>query len=70
MSPGKSWWVLTAGGSFLRAHPDPTAEQVLTGMDQNLCRCGAHRRIVAAILAATPRAQPLRPYDYTHPRQH
>ena len=43
--------ILTAY-SFLRQHPNPTAEEVIKGMDQNLCRCGAHVRIVAAILAA------------------
>jgi aerobic-type carbon monoxide dehydrogenase small subunit (CoxS/CutS family) len=43
--------ILTAC-DFLRKHPNPTAEEIVTGMDQNLCRCGAHVRIVAAILSA------------------
>jgi len=43
--------ILTAY-SFLRKHPNPTHEEVITGMEQNLCRCGAHLRIVEAILAA------------------
>ena len=43
--------ILTAYG-FLRQHPDPTHEEVIAGMNGNLCRCGAHVRIVAAILAA------------------
>ncbi|MEI6107750.1 MAG: (2Fe-2S)-binding protein [Opitutae bacterium] len=43
--------ILTAYG-FLRKHPNPTAEEVIAGMDQNLCRCGAHLRIVQAILTA------------------
>ena len=43
--------ILTAY-DFLRTHPDPTAEEVIAGMDQNLCRCGAHVRIVEAILTA------------------
>ena len=43
--------ILTAYG-LLRTNPNPTAEEVITGMDQNLCRCGAHVRIVAAILTA------------------
>ena len=43
--------ILTAY-SFLRANPDPTREQIVKGMDQNLCRCGAHPRIVAAIADA------------------
>jgi aerobic-type carbon monoxide dehydrogenase small subunit (CoxS/CutS family) len=43
--------ILTAYG-FLRTHPNPTHEEVIAGMDQNLCRCGAHVRIVEAILTA------------------
>jgi aerobic-type carbon monoxide dehydrogenase small subunit (CoxS/CutS family) len=43
--------ILTAY-AFLRTHPNPTHEEVIAGMDQNLCRCGAHVRIVEAILTA------------------
>ena len=43
--------ILTAYG-FLRAHPDPTREDIIAGMDRNLCRCGAHLRIVEAIHTA------------------
>ena len=43
--------ILTAYG-FLQKHPNPTHEEVIAGMDQNLCRCGAHVRIVEAILTA------------------
>jgi aerobic-type carbon monoxide dehydrogenase small subunit (CoxS/CutS family) len=43
--------ILTAYG-ILRSHPDPTAAEVIAGLDQNLCRCGAHLRIVEAILTA------------------
>lgn len=35
--------------SFLAANPRPTREQIITEMDGNLCRCGAHIRIVQAI---------------------
>ncbi len=38
---------------LLAAHPKPTREQIVQGMEGNLCRCGAHRRIVAAIEVAT-----------------
>ena len=38
--------------SFLRTHPQPTRAEVIAGMDNNLCRCGAHVRIVDAILEA------------------
>jgi aerobic-type carbon monoxide dehydrogenase small subunit (CoxS/CutS family) len=43
--------ILTAY-DFLRKHPHPTHDEVITGMDQNLCRCGAHGNIVEAILSA------------------
>ncbi len=43
--------ILTAH-DLLRRHPSPTRDQVIAGMNQNLCRCGAHPRIVDAILDA------------------
>jgi len=43
--------VLTAVG-LLRTNPNPTREQIIHGMEQNLCRCGAHTRIIDAIQAA------------------
>jgi carbon-monoxide dehydrogenase small subunit len=38
--------------SFLEASPMPTQEQIIAEMDGNLCRCGAHTRIVKAIQTA------------------
>ena len=35
--------------ALLQRHPDPTPEQIVSGMEGNLCRCGAHVRIVRAI---------------------
>lgn len=35
--------------ALLRANPKPSREAIVKGMEENLCRCGAHRRIVAAI---------------------
>jgi aerobic-type carbon monoxide dehydrogenase small subunit (CoxS/CutS family) len=43
--------VLTAVG-LLTKNPTPTREQIIRGMEQNLCRCGAHTRIVDAIQTA------------------
>lgn len=43
--------ILTAY-SLLRENPQPTREEIIEAMDQNLCRCGAHTRIVDAIQAA------------------
>ena len=41
---------------FLLAHPHPSREAIAAGMEDNLCRCGAHERILAAVEAAS-RAQ-------------
>jgi len=35
--------------SFLKKNPHATREQIVEEMDGNLCRCGAHPRIIAAI---------------------
>ncbi len=44
--------MILAAYSFLRTHPEPTREEIIEGMDGNLCRCGAHPRIVDAIASA------------------
>jgi len=38
--------------ALLLASPHPTREQIVRHMEDNLCRCGAHERIVEAIQAA------------------
>ncbi len=43
--------ILTAA-ALLRSHPHPTREQIIRGMEDNLCRCGAHTRIIDAIQSA------------------
>jgi len=43
--------ILTAAG-LLAKNPKPTREQIIHGMEQNLCRCGAHTRIIDAIETA------------------
>ncbi len=43
--------ILTAY-DLLHKNPHPSREEIITGMDQNLCRCGAQTRIVDAILEA------------------
>lgn len=40
--------ILTAY-SLLLQNPRPTLEQITEGMNDNLCRCGAHQRIIQAI---------------------
>jgi len=38
--------------ALLRKTPRPTREQIIGHMDDNLCRCGSHVRIIAAIQEA------------------
>ena len=38
--------------ALLLKTPKPTREQIIAAMDDNLCRCGAHPRIVTAIQQA------------------
>ena len=38
--------------ALLRQNPQPDTAEIITGMNDNLCRCGAHTRIVQAIQAA------------------
>lgn len=40
--------IMTAYALLLK-NPRPTREQIIAGMDNNLCRCAAHWRIVQAI---------------------
>jgi nicotinate dehydrogenase subunit A len=35
--------------AFLKKNPQATRERIVQEMDGNLCRCGAHQRIIAAI---------------------
>ena len=41
--------------SLLADNPTPSRQDIIDGMDENLCRCGAHTRIVAAIETASRR---------------
>ena len=39
--------------SLLKENPQPSREDISTAMENNLCRCGAHVRIVQAIESAS-----------------
>jgi carbon-monoxide dehydrogenase small subunit len=43
--------IMNAYGLLLR-NPEPTREEIIQGMEYNLCRCGAHVRIIQAIESA------------------
>lgn len=38
--------------ALLSRQPNPSEEQIVRGMNGNICRCGSHPRIVAAIRSA------------------
>ena len=44
--------MLVAAAALLRRQPQPTDAQVRQALDGHLCRCGAHNRIVRAVLRA------------------
>ena len=45
--------IMTAYG-LLSENPSPDRKQIIEGLEENLCRCGAHRRIIQAVeMAAT-----------------
>lgn len=44
--------IVVAAAALLADHPDPTDAEVREALDPNLCRCGSHNRVVAAVLAA------------------
>ncbi len=43
--------IMTATGLLMK-NPSPTRQEIITGMEDNLCRCGAHTRIIDAIQTA------------------
>ena len=42
--------------ALLDRNPKPTESDVRNALDGNLCRCGAHNRIVRAVLRAAKEA--------------
>lgn len=44
--------MIMAAKSLLNQTPHPTLEQVKQGLAGNLCRCGTHTRILAAVMRA------------------
>lgn len=44
--------ILVSAAALLGRDPDPSEAQVREALDHNLCRCGAHNRMVRAVLRA------------------
>ena len=49
--------MVMAAVSLLAENPDPTEEQVRTGLEGNLCRCTGYHNIVRAVLSAAREGQ-------------
>ena len=44
--------MIVTASALLKSIPEPTEQQVIQFMEGNICRCGAYRRIIAAIQRA------------------
>jgi len=44
--------MIMSGVALLQQHPQPTREQVVAGLNGNICRCGTYPRIIAAMQKA------------------
>src|SRR5690349_17545288 len=44
--------IVVQAARLLADNPDPSEAEVRAALDDNLCRCGAHNRVVRAVLAA------------------
>jgi nicotinate dehydrogenase subunit A len=44
--------ILISAAALLERNPMPSASEVRVALDQNLCHCGSHNRIVRAVLRA------------------
>jgi nicotinate dehydrogenase subunit A len=50
--------ILISAAALLSRNPDPSEAEVRNALDRNLCRCGAHNRIVRAVLRAAREGAP------------
>jgi nicotinate dehydrogenase subunit A len=44
--------IVVSAAGLLATNPEPTEAEVRAALDDNLCRCGAHNRLVQAELIA------------------
>ncbi len=50
--------IIMTAAALLSSNPDPTEDEVRQALARNLCRCGAHNRMVRAILTAAGEMRP------------
>jgi len=44
--------IMTAAGLLMK-NPSPSRQDIINGLEENLCRCGAHMRIIDAVTTAS-----------------
>ena len=44
--------MVVAATALLKANPKPSRDEIVAGLSDNLCRCGSHSRILAAVRRA------------------
>jgi nicotinate dehydrogenase subunit A len=49
--------IAVSAAALLAQNKDPTEQEVRSMLDRNLCRCGAHNRVVRAIMRAAKEMQ-------------
>jgi len=49
--------ILISASALLQNTPDPTRAQICQALEKNLCRCGAHERIIRAIQLAAQKSR-------------
>jgi len=49
--------IAVAAAAFLSNNQNPSEKEVREALDRNLCRCGAHNRVVRAVLRAAKEMQ-------------
>jgi aerobic-type carbon monoxide dehydrogenase small subunit (CoxS/CutS family) len=45
--------MIVAGAALLSKNPRPSRDEIITGMNGNICRCGTYQRIIDAIQIAS-----------------
>jgi nicotinate dehydrogenase subunit A len=50
--------ILISAAALLKQTPSPSEAEVRSALDRNLCRCGAHNRMVRAVLRAAGEMAP------------
>lgn len=51
-----SGMIMTAA-ALLKRNPQPSADDIRHALDENLCRCGVHNRVVQAVVLAAARVR-------------